>query len=368
MVVKVRMKSLYLILRRRARPAGRSIISRMRTVFIAAGLLISLACSSQAQQPADAAARVGDRTITVGELDERWKTEDPGAKATAEQALYDGRKAALDAVIADMLIAQAAKAKGVTPEAYVQAEVGKRTKQVNDTDVRNFFVQNSERMQGRSFEQMSAAIQQFLADQAQTEAKRDLIAELKKSSPAIRVVMDAPRTTITVAPDDPSEGKADAPVTVVEFSDFQCPFCQRVMPTLKQLRTKYGDKMRLVLKDFPLTQIYPDALVAAQAGNCAREQGKFWEYHDRLFANQQALQPELLKKYAAEVGLDTAKFNACLDSAKYEARVQESLGVGNRLGITSTPTVYVNGRMVNGAQPIEVFQNIIDDELARNTK
>ena len=150
-------------------------ISRMRTAFIAAGLLISLACSSQAQQQAgqDAAARIGDRTVTVRELDDRWKQEDPAAKAQADQAIYDGRKAALDAIIADSLIAQAAKAKGVTSEAFVKDEVAKRVKPVDDTDVRSFYVQNSERMQGRSFEQMSAAIQQYLEQQHQTEAKQD---------------------------------------------------------------------------------------------------------------------------------------------------------------------------------------------------
>lgn len=340
----------------------------MRTVCIALGLLISLACSSQAQQQADVAARVGERAITVKELDERWQKEEPAQKAQAEQAIYDGRRGALDAIIADMLVEQAAKAKGVTADAFVQAEIARRAKPVNDTDVRNFYVQNSERMQGRTFEQMSAAIQRYLQDQAQNTAKEDLVAELKKSGPAIRVLMDSPRTALTINPDDPSEGKADAPVTVVEFSDFQCPFCQRVWPTLKQLRMKYGDRMRLVWKDFPLTQIHPQAFVAAQAGNCAREQGKFWEYHDKLFGNQAALQPANLKQYAADVGLDTAKFSQCLDSSKYEARVQTALGVGGQLGITSTPTIFVNGRMINGAQPIEVFQGVIDEELSRAGK
>ncbi|PYR66618.1 MAG: hypothetical protein DMF87_04335 [Acidobacteria bacterium] len=342
--------------------------ARMRTACIALGLLISLACSSQAQQPGDVAARVGDHAITVKELDDRWQKEEPAQKAQAEQAIYDGRRSALDAIIADMLVEQAAKSKGISAEAFVQAEVAKRMKPVNDTDVRNFYVQNSERMQNRTFEQMSSAIQRYLQDQAQNTAKEDLIAELKKGGPAIRVVMEAPRTALTINPDDPSEGKADAPVTVVEFSDFQCPFCQRVWPTLKQLRMKYGDKMRLVWKDFPLTQIHPQAFVAAQAGNCAREQGKFWEYHDKLFGNQSALQPANLKQYAADLGLDTAKFNQCLDSSKYEARVQAALGVGGGLGIGSTPTVYVNGRMINGAQPIEVFQSVIDEELARAGK
>jgi protein-disulfide isomerase len=360
------MKSAYLIFGRRA--GGPEYHFRMRTAFMAAGLLISLACSSQAQQAGSAgqeAARIGDRTITVRELDDRWKQEDPAAKAQADQAIYDGRKAALDAIIADDLITQAAKAKGVTNEAFVQAEVAKRAKPVADTDIRNFYVQNSERMQGRSFEQMSGAIQQYLEQQRQTEAKQALIAELRKAGPPIRVAMDAPRITVPVNPDDPSQGKADAPVTLVEFSDFQCPFCLRVMPTLKDLRTKYGDRVRLVWKDFPLTQIHPQAFVAAQAGNCAREQGKFWEYHDKLFANQSSLQPESLKKYAADTGLDAAKFNQCLDSSKYEARVQDALASGGRLGIGSTPTVYVNGRMINGAQPIEVFQSVIDEELAK---
>ena len=105
-------------------------------------------------------------------------------------------------------------------------------------------MQNSERMQGRSFEQMSAPIQQYLEEQQQTTARADLIAELRKAGPPIRVLMDAPRLTVAVAADDPAEGAATAPVTLVEYSDFQCPLCQRVAPTLKELRTKYGDKIR----------------------------------------------------------------------------------------------------------------------------
>ena len=343
-------------------------IPGMRHIVIAACLLASLACSADAQQsatPTDVAARVGDRTISIKEVDDRWQKEEPGQKAQAEQALYDGRRAALEAIVADMLIAQAAKAKGVTPEAFVQGEMARLKKPVSDTDVRTFYVQNSERMQGRTFEQMSAPIQQYLSQQEEDNAKRALIAELKKAGPALRVMMDAPRTTVAVSADDPSQGPASAPVTIVEYSDFQCPFCQRVMPTLKQIRSQYGDKVRLVWKDYPLTQVHPQAFVAAQAGNCAREQGKFWELHDQLFANQQALQPDNLKKYAAAVGIDAAKFSACLDSAKYESQVQASMAKGSTLGVQSTPTVFINGRMVSGAQPIEVFQALIDEELAR---
>jgi protein-disulfide isomerase len=178
-------------------------------------------------------------------------------------------------------------------------------------------------------------------------------------------VLDPPRYDVNVDADDAVQGGADAAVTLIEFSDFQCPFCARVMPTLKRVRETYGDRVRIVWKDFPLTAIHPQAFKAAEAGQCAREQGKFWEYHDRLFGNQQALETEFLKKHAADEGLDAAQFNACMDTAKYGDRVQEQMGIGTRLGVSSTPTVFVNGRLVSGAQPYEVFAAIIDEELER---
>ena len=336
----------------------------MRTALLAVLLLISLACSSQAQQSGDVAARVGDRAITVKELDERWQKEEPAQKAQAEQAIYDGRKTALDAIIADMLVEQAAKAKGMTADAYVQAEVDKRKKPVNDTDVRNFYVQNSERMQGRSFEQMSGAIQRYLADQAQNDAKESLIAELRKAGPPIRVVMDAPRTPVSIAADDPSQGKADAPVTVVEFSDFQCPFCLRANATVDQVLKTYGDKIHFVYRHYPLPN-HPNARPAAEASACAAEQGQFWPYHDRLFEQQSKLSDSDLKTHAAALGLDTARFNACFDAHKYKARVDADMQAGNEAGVNGTPAFFINGRLLSGAQPFDEFKRVIDEELAR---
>jgi protein-disulfide isomerase len=154
-------------------------------------------------------------------------------------------------------------------------------------------------------------------------------------------------------------------VTLVEFSDFQCPFCRQLSPTLKRLSETYGNRIRIVWKDFPLTQIHPEAFKAAEAGRCALEQGKFWEYHDVLFNNQQALHPESLKKYAVGLGMDGQKFDGCLDSSKYNDVVQQQMGVGNGLGVNSTPATFVNGRLVMGAQPYEAFTAIIDEELER---
>lgn len=348
-------------------------IAAMR-LFATCAMLLALACSTPAQQrPAagqssggtDVAARVGERTITMTEVDERWQKTQPAARAQAMQQLYDGRREALEAIVADMLIAQAAKAKGLDPEKFTEAEFGRRVQPVTEGQVMAFYQENQAQMQGRALAAMSPAIRRYLEEQQRTAAHRALVDELRKAGPRIEMVLDAPRYEVAIAPDDPVLGGASAPVTLIEFSDFQCPFCQRVMPTLKQLREAYGDRVRIVWKDFPLTAIHPQAFKAAEAGQCAREQGKFWEYHDRLFANQQALQPEFLKTYAADLGLDAATFNACLDTAKYAERVQEQMGVGSALGVGSTPSVFINGRLVSGAHPYETFAAIIDEELGR---
>jgi protein-disulfide isomerase len=180
------------------------------------------------------------------------------------------------------------------------------------------------------------------------------------------MLFDAPRHAIEVTADDPSIGPASAPVTLIEFSDFQCPFCQRVAPTLKQVKQKYGDKVRVVWKDFPLTQIHAQAFKAGEAAHCAAEQGKFWEYHDRLFANQQLLQPNDLKQHAADLGLDAKAFNSCLDTSKFGERVRDGVAEGSRLGVNSTPMIYINGRALSGAQPFDVFAGVIDEELSKS--
>jgi protein-disulfide isomerase len=327
-----------------------------------------LACSSAPAQQGgtDAAARVGDRTITVKELDDRWRAADPGGHSDATQKLYEGRRNALDEIVAEMLVAEAAKGKGLSPDAYVEAEISRRAKPVTDADVVAFYQSNLNQMQGRSLDVMGPVINRYLQEQQEAAARQALIAELKKGGPALRVLIDAPRHDVTLAATDPVLGNTKAPVTIVEFSDFQCPFCQRVSPTLKQVQAAYGDKVRIVWKDFPLTQIHPEAFKAGEAAHCAGEQGKFWEYHDRLFANQQALQADSLKKYAADLGLDGAKFNACVDASKYGDRVREGVAQGSRLGVNSTPTLYVNGRMLSGAQPYETISAVIDEELSRS--
>jgi protein-disulfide isomerase len=212
---------------------------------------------------------------------------------------------------------------------------------------------------------MAPAIRRYLEDQQTETARMALIGELRKSGPVVRVLFDPPRHEIALSNDDPSVGARSAPVTLVEFSDFQCPFCRQVAPTLKRVREVYGDNVRVVWKDFPLTQIHPQAFKAGEAAHCAGDQNKFWEYHDTLFANQDALQVADLKQYAADLGLDAPVFAACLDESKYGGRVRDGVTQGSRLGVNSTPTVYINGRVLSGAQPYETFAAVIDEELER---
>jgi len=339
--------------------------------FVLAAAATLLACSpAPAQQPSwqapgDVAARIGDRAITIRELDERWSKDDAAQNAEVTQMIYDGRRAALEGIIADSLIGEAAKAAGMSPDGYLEAEIAKRVTAVTSSEVSTFYTANLSQMQGRPLEAMSPAITRYLTDQRRVQARDTVIGELRKKGPAVRVALEVPRVAVSVAAANPSLGAASAPVTLVEFSDYQCPFCQRVEPTLKRLRAVYGDKIRIVWKDFPLTQIHPQAVKAGEAAHCAGDQGKYWELHDVLFAKQQELQLDDLKRHALELGLDGAKFNQCLDSSKYAERVSEGVAEGGALGVNSTPTIFINGRRLSGAQPYEVFAAIIDEELAK---
>ena len=345
---------------------GRMLVTMGKGLGIAAMMLV-LGCSSgRAQQSSsDVVARVGDRTITLQDVEEQWRKDDAAEHADATFKVYEGRRKALDQIIAHQLFAQAAKNSGLSTDAWEEAELSKRTKEVTDEEVISFYNANVAQMQGRSISSAAPLITQFLTEQKRTEARRALVAELRKSGPPVKVSLDAPRYAIAVAATDPSFGNAKAPVTIVEFSDFQCPFCLRAMPTLKKLQQTYGDRVRVVWKDFPLVRIHPQAAKAAEAAWCADEQGKFWPYHDRLFGNQAALMIDDLKKYAQELALDTARFNMCLDSSKFASRVRDGMEAGTKLGVSSTPTLFVNGRVMPGAYPYEEIAAVIDEELQR---
>ena len=164
----------------------------------------------------------------------------------------------------------------------------------------------------------------------------------------------------------PSIGPQDAPVTIVEFSDYQCPYCQQwYQEVYDKLLASYPGKIRFVYRDLPLP-MHPEAIPAAEAADCAGEQGAYWKFHDALFSGKYTLGRTAFEQYAADLGLDTTAFSACLDDHRYQAEVQANASDAARLGLTGTPSFFINGRILIGALPFESFKAIIDEELALN--
>jgi protein-disulfide isomerase len=207
-------------------------------------------------------------------------------------------------------------------------------------------------------------IRQYLTNQRVQARGQAFVAELRGGS-KVEVRLEAPpiRRASVNTEGAPVRGNPSAPVAVVEFSDFHCPFCKRVQPTLLELLAKYPDKVKVVYMDLPLDSLHPQARRASEAARCARDQGKFWEYHDKIYGGGPDVSPEYLNRLATEIGLDVAAFEQCLASGKHRAGIQSDLDQGTRLGLSGTPAFFINGRPLSGAQPVEAFVQIIDEEL-----
>jgi protein-disulfide isomerase len=276
------------------------------------------------------------------------------------QALYEARRAVLDDMVGSRLIEADAKSRGTEPGAVVLQEITSKVVQPTDRDVESWFKTNQQRVQGASLEQVAAPIRSLLV-QERTEAARRAFVDRLKASTAVTITLDPPRLAVSDG-GRPAKGPANAPIQMIEFSDFECPFCFRANPTIAKVLSTYGDRIRLVYRHYPLPN-HPNARPAAEASACANEQGKFWEYHDRLFANQSRLTADDLKQHAAALGLDAGKFNACVDSRRFQKDVDEDAAAGQLAGVSGTPHFFINGRPLSGAQPFEAFQEVIDDEL-----
>lgn len=320
---------------------------------------------SSASNPDQVVAEVAGKPITLKDVDAKWEEFDAAERARIVQAMYQNRRNMLDQMVGDILIGNSAKAAGQSVEAFVEADTTRRLPAIGEADVAQFFEQNKDRAQGRTLEQLRGEIKPYLEDRRRQQARAMLIEELvAKNSSSVKVMLDPPRYTVPTSGGDPVRGNAAAPVTIVEFSDYQCPFCARVNPTLAQVRQTYGDKVKIVFKDYPLPN-HPNAPKAAEAARCAGEQNKYWEMHDAMFANQRALEVPTLKQTARAIGVEGGAFDQCLDSSKHAAAVASGTSLGNKMGVNSTPTLYVNGRALIGAMPFEMFKQIIDEELAK---
>ncbi|HTY53792.1 MAG TPA: thioredoxin domain-containing protein, partial [Candidatus Binataceae bacterium] len=202
----------------------------------------------------------------------------------------------------------------------------------------------------------------FLERQAVAKQRQEVFSKLESQS-GLKIMLEPPR--VQVATDGTAvTGPKDAPVTIVEFSDFQCPYCKRAEASLTEVRKEYGDKVRTVYRDYPLP-IHDHAMKAAEAARCAEEQGKFWPYHDELFSDQSKEDDAGLKATAAKIGLNTKQFDDCLDKDKYAEQIKKDEAYGSTLGVHGTPAFFINGRFLDGAQPPQAFEEVINEELAR---
>ncbi|TDI21456.1 MAG: hypothetical protein E2P06_13945 [Acidobacteria bacterium] len=349
-------------------PTPRKVIHMFQRIgAVCGGLALSAVFTvapACAQSGSEVVGRVGDRPVTMADLDEAWRKNDPSARIRMLQDLYDTRRQTLDIVIGDILVDREAVARGISRDALLAQELPSRTLPVTDEDIALLYGQNQNSFGGRTLDDMRSEIRMFLDQQRPTQALHAFMNELRADAGDVQITLEPPRTVIEVDADDPVFGPAGASVEIIEFSDFQCPFCQRLTATLEQLKTAYGSDIRLVFKDYPLPN-HAQAFKAAEAGNCANQQGKFWELHDTMFSRQSELGVDDLKRHAGALGMDQAAFDACLDSGRFAEQVNADLTAGQQYGVSSTPTVFINGRAVMGAAPFEVFDKIIREELER---
>ncbi len=332
------------------------IFAARRVAAGAAAILIAMLVAGAAHaNPDRVVATVGTHSITERELDEKIRPQ----MSSLEAQVYELKKNAIQVLADDYLIEQAAKKSNLSVQDYLKRELDSKDNVVAEADARKYYDQFKDRI-GRPYEQVKTQLMDGLTAQKVELRRRTLVEKLRKQAP-LKVMLAAPR--FEVAAIGPSRGPANAPVTIVEFSDYQCPFCRRSESSIKEVLEKYGDQVRLVYRDFPLAN-HANATDAARAARCAGEQGKYWDMHGQIFADQSKLSRADLKAMAKKTGVSQSQFDACLDSAKYEAEVKKDMLAGQDLGVDGTPTFFINGRRLVGAQPFERFKELIDQELA----
>jgi protein-disulfide isomerase len=301
--------------------------------------------------------------VTFGELNERLKEP----LANLDKQKYQLRKRGLEGLVTERLVKDEATKRNLTEDQLLKAEIDDKIPAPPEEKIKEVFEGAKGQLPpGATYEQMKPQIVDFLSGQQKQDAAQKFFESLRQTANVKYELPEPARGPVErkmVTATGPAKGAAEgAPITIVEFSDFQCPFCSRANASVDQVMKTYGDKVRLVFRQFPL-DFHKQAQKAAEASLCANDQGKFWEMHDKLFANQSALGVDELKKHAAELKLDTAKFNTCLDSGEKAAIVKEDMAEGSKAGVNGTPAFFINGIMLSGAQPFSEFQSVIDAEL-----
>lgn len=343
----------------------------MRT-FIPATLLFLLFLGTSGTLPvhADGAeathtgkpiAEIDGQPLTWSELESFAASQLREVDTKRQQIL----EASLTSLIEQRLLEREADRREVSVAELLHSEIEEHVEPVTDAQIDAWYEQNKARVR-QPKEAVSEQVRSFLWQQRADPIRRQLIAGLRQDY-GVKMLFEPPRAEID-ATGSPAKGPENAAVTVVEFSDFQCPACKSLQGDFKRLKETYSDRVRFAFRQFPLTSIHPQAFKAAEAALCAEDQGKFWNMHDALFEHQRELGIDQLKTRATELELDADTFTKCLDSGVHADQVRTDMRAGQEAGVTGTPSIFVNGRRVTllrGVSPFEVISAIIDDELER---
>ena len=350
----------FLRYQRQQEQAGK-LAERLRAAAQVKILAKPTAPAANAADRARVLAIVNDKQITMGDIENSLRP----LIFNVQEQVYALRKQDLELKINDALLAQEAQKKGVTTRALLDTEVSTKVPRVTDAEAQTFYNENKDRISG-DFAQTKAQIVQYMQERKEQEATIAFAGQLRRAA-TIQINLTSPESpSFAIATDDqPVKGTASAPVTIVAFTDFECPSCGLQHPVLDRIVNEFGDRVRLVVRDFPLSQ-HANARKAAEAAEAAREQGKYWEYAAVLFRNQSALGVDKLRQYATEVGLDRARFDASLDSGKFAEKVQRDVIDGRKLGVSGTPTVYVNGKRISD-NSYESMKSAIESALKEKT-
>jgi protein-disulfide isomerase len=304
-------------------------------------------------------ARVAGKDITLAEVDFRAA----GRLAQARQDEYEARVSAARALITEQLIAAEARKRNMSSEMYVENEVDEKVPDPSPKDLEGAYEANKARFAGQAKEKALATIAKLLKERWRSERDADFRRELLDQA-GVKIDLVAPRQETNSLADAPSEGPAKARVTLVEFTDYQCPYCRRAEETVSTLLQDYKTKVRFVHADFPLS-FHDRAMIAARASHCAGEQGKFFTYRHELLMDPGTLSDADLKSRAGTVGLDEKTFSSCLESDRHDAAIRAMADQGERFGVNATPTFFINGRKVTGMPKVEEFKRILDEEIAQ---
>ena len=328
-------------------------------------LLFALAWLAAGVSP-DAVAQTGEEKPAAlnGEESLYYRDNQPHIESQVYKVRmqeYELKLKALEAAINRKLVRAEAEKRGISEEELIRLEADSKVPEPSDNEVEQRLVIQMFRggmPSNTSKEQIAQELKQGKIEQA-----RDIYFAGLRERAGVKIFLSPPRHAVSP---DPARmrGNPDAPITIVEFSDFQCPFCFQAYYTIKNVMAKYGAKVRLSYRDMPLDGAQADPNGTAASARCAGEQGKYWEYHDLLFENQDDIGPRAFREFAGDLKLDAAQFESCMESAKFSASIQEDFQEGLRLGITGTPYFFINGIPVNGARPQPDFEEVIESELA----